>query len=400
MPDRELIDELLDDRTYHIEFNGHLTNHAKHAVVALAGLGVPAEEIKAYYDAYAKRTAYGYGLEPARLDRLVITEENWRRHLGRRTGFAAYRDFFESRERALGIDELLRRYVPALLPGWTGSFTHAAIHLGWGLDAGHRYMTVEGLAYLAYSYTTCHPERALPPGAGGADRDRTPIDSLLRVASVWAERRDALARWVATIIADTSPVDRGEIHPELLRSGLQFRIARTLDEGHPLFYATPPWVDDAADDELWGRLYYAVTLLYLARPADFVVLHLITSLYGMQRIAERLPEEERRLAVRAFWIGLLGIVFSGGDFPRPDKLAALHACFADAADEDADTAERDWRVTVARAVLEEEEHNPKLVYALRTVWRRYGRRSIFRVAAAQFTATPELPPSFDEPPAT
>ncbi|WP_433435047.1 questin oxidase family protein [Nonomuraea sp. CA-141351] len=390
LSERELIDDLLDDRTYHIEFNGHLTNHAKHAVVALAGLGVPARDIKAYYDDYAKLTSYGYGLEPPKPDRHTITEENWRRHLGQRTSFWSYCDFFDQRERELGLDEVLRRYVPELLPGWTGAFTHATIHLGWALDVGHRWMAIEGLAYMAFSYATCHPERALP----STGKDASPADSLLRLAAEWEERRDELAHWVAETLADTSPVDRGEIHPELLRSGLQFRIARTLSEGHPLFYDTPAWVEGS--DDVWEPLYYAVTLLYLSQPADFVLLHLITSLHAMEQIALRLPEDVRRDAVRCFWIGLLGTVFSGGGFPRRAKLAALHELFAHAVD--GGSKEEDWSTIVSRAVIEEEEHNPKLVHVLRRVWARSGRRAVFRVAAGQFTATPDLPPSFEEPP--
>ncbi|TMR35993.1 questin oxidase family protein [Nonomuraea zeae] len=394
-----MIDDLLDDRTYHIEFNGHLTNHAKHAVVALAGLGVPAADVKAYYDAYAKLTSYGFGLEPPKPDRHRITEENWREHLGRRTSFWSYCGFFDQRERELGLDEVLRRYMPVLLPGWTGSFTHATIHLGWALDAGHRWMAVEGLAYMAFSYSTCHPERAVGPGTP----DPSPVDSLLRLAGAWEERRDELSHWVAGLLADTSPVDDGRIHPELLRSGLQFRIARTLSEGHPLIYDTPAWIDGDA----WEPLYYAVTLLYLSHPGDFVLLHLITSLYAVERIARRLPAEQHRFALRCFWIGLLGTVFSGGDFPRRAKLAALHRLFADAADDTADDdgggggggVEQEWRTIVGRAVLEEEEHNPKLVYVLRRIWERSGRRAVYRVAAAQFTATPDLPPTFEEPPA-
>ena len=34
------------------------------------------------------------------------------------------------------------RYLPRLLPGWVGSFTHATIHLGWALDAGSQWMAV------------------------------------------------------------------------------------------------------------------------------------------------------------------------------------------------------------------------------------------------------------------
>lgn len=392
--DRQLVEELLNDRTYHIEFNGHLTNHSKHAVVALAGLGVPGPRIKAYYDNYAKLTTYGYGLEPPKPDRHTITEDNWRQYLGQRTSFWSYCDFFDRRERELGLDEVLRRYVPELLPGWVGAFTHATIHLGWALDIGNRWMAIEGLSYMAFTYVSCHPERATAPAAD----DVSPVDSLLRLAGEWDERRDELTHWVADVLADTSPVEDGRIHPELLRSGLQFRIARTLDAGHPLIHATPGWLDDGAPPD-WEALYYAVTLLYLSKPGDFVLLHLITSLHAVEQIAGRLPADEQGRAVQYFWTGLLGTVFSGGTFPRRHKLAALHGLFESAVDTGADEArQQDWRVIVARAVLEEEEHNPKLAYVLRRVWERGGRRSVYRVAAAQFTATPELPPTFEEPP--
>ncbi|MFD3516405.1 questin oxidase family protein, partial [Streptomyces sp. NPDC058663] len=178
------------------------------------------------------------------------------------------------------------------------------------------------------------------------------------------------------------------------------------------FFYAPGWVgggcvrrpggggapDEAAPIE-WEELYYAATLLYLARPGDFILLHLITSLYAVEHLCAVLPAEQRQFAVRCFWTGLLGIVFSGGDFPERAKLASLHELFADARDTAPDAyLEQDWRQTVARAVLEEEEHNPKLVHALRQVWRRGDRRSLYRVAAAQFTATPELPPTFEAPP--
>ncbi|MFI6638554.1 questin oxidase family protein [Streptomyces sp. NPDC050504] len=394
MSDRELIEELLDDRTYHIEFNGHLTNHSKHAVVALAGLGVPADRIKAYYENYAKLTTYGYGLEAPKPDRYTITEDNWLEHRGRRTSFWSYCDFFDARIEELGLDEVLRRYVPVLLPGWAGAFTHATIHLGWALEYGSRWMAVEGLAYMAFTYVDCHPERI-------AERydETTPVDSLLRTAGAWDADRDALKHWVGELLADTSPVDDGRIHPELLRSGLQFRIARTLDAGHPLIQPGEAWSRDDEAPVDWEQLFYAATLLYLARPGDFILLHLITSLHAVEHIAKRLPADQRQFAVRCFWTGLLGTVFSGADFPERDKLAALHDLFADARDTGPDTSlEQDWRQTAARAALEAEEHNPKLVHVLRQVWERSGRRSVYRVAAAQFTATPALPPTFEEPP--
>ena len=34
-----VVETLLNDQSYHIEFNGFLTNHVKHAVIALNRLG-------------------------------------------------------------------------------------------------------------------------------------------------------------------------------------------------------------------------------------------------------------------------------------------------------------------------------------------------------------------------
>ena len=47
---RNLSDTLLADETYHIEFQGYLSNHAKHAVVALHGLQAPPDLIQKYWD--------------------------------------------------------------------------------------------------------------------------------------------------------------------------------------------------------------------------------------------------------------------------------------------------------------------------------------------------------------
>lgn len=398
MTGHALVEELLSDQTYHIEFNGHLTNHVKHAVVALAGLGAAPERIKRYYDTYAELTPYGYGLEPPRPSRHVITEDNWQSLFGQRTSFAGYCAFFDQQEQKLGLEEVVRRYVPILLPGWVGAFTHATIHLGWALDARSRWMAIEGLAYMAFAYVSCHPEREV---AGSQDRfgDEQAVDSLLRIAGVWEDDREALSAWVGALLADTSADAELGIHPELARSGLQYRIARLLEEGHPLIYETPAWIEGQDVSASWEQLYYTVTLLYLAKPGDFILLHLITSLHAMEQIAERLPAARQRDVIRCFWIGMLCVVFSGADFPRRTKLSALHTAFQDAVDAGGESVWRpDWNQIIARAFEEEEEHNPKLVYVLRRVWQRTGHLSLYRAAAGQFTATPELPESFEEPP--
>lgn len=389
-----LIDALLNDQSHHIEFNGHLTNHNKHAVIALNGLGAPLERIKSYYDAYALNTPYGYGLEPPKVSKYTITQDNWMRYLGKRTSYSSYCDFFDLKEKELGTDELLKQYLPTLLPGWVGSLTHATIHIGWALDANHRWMLIEGLAYLAFSYVSCHPERAIMHKEYSAEQSA--MDSLLHIAGVLEQDGPGFQNWVESLIAETMPEG---IHPELVRSGLQYRIARLLTEGHPLIYMMPSWMENLDAATIWHQLHYLVTILYMVKPGDFLMLHLITSLYAMEKIAEHLPPQHQKEVIRCFWVGTLCILFSRGEFPKKMILEALNFKYQNAVDDEKEPfIQKEWEQIIARALGEEEEHNPKMVYVLQRMWKTSGHRSIFRVAAAYFTTTPELPKSFEAAP--
>ena len=383
---KALVEALLDDRSYHIEFkhvdfNGYLSNHDKHAVIALDRLGASARRIEDYYRRYAAQT-YGYGLEPPKPSEHGIDAGNWRQYLGRRTSYSAYCGFFDSEERRLGMDALLKRYLPELIPGWPGALAHGAIHLGWALDAGHRWMTIEGLAYQSFAYVSCHPER----NADAPGDDVSPLRTLLNIAQVWESQGDALQVWLDAALADAA----AQVHPDLSRNGSQYKIAKVLAHGHPLIHAVPAWVRRQPLPAVWASLHYAVALLYLGKPGDFTVLHLITSLHAMERIAAPLAESQQREAIACYWTGLLAILFSRGAFPVRATLEALEAQYRDATDDEASAA-ADWDRIVAKAIPEDEEHNPKLVYVERLAWRRFGKRTVFRAAADCFTTTPVLP---------
>jgi len=389
-----IIESLLNDDAYHIEFNGHLTNHVKHAVVALSGLGASASVIKAYYENYARLTPYGYGLEPARGSKYTITKTNWTTYLGQRTSYSSYYEFFDQEEKELGKDELLKRYLPLLLPGWTGSLTHAAIHLGWALDINNRCMMIEGLAYMAFSYVSCHPERGQKTIIHS---DSSVLDSLVRIAKEWENQQETLPQKIEHLI--DKPLEENEtIHPELYRSGLQFRIAKMLLAGHPLMYETPAWIENEKISVIWQQLHYVITLMYMAEPGDFLVLHFITSLHAMEQFKHWLPEEQQRDIIKCFWTGTLGILFSRATFFSSAKLQALDAQYKNKIDGVDQLIESDWENIINNSFKEEEEHNPKMVYVLRLMWNRSGYYSIFRLAARYFTTTPMLPKSFEIPP--
>ena len=306
------IADLLNDDKYHIEFNGHLTNHNKHAVIALHGLGASVEHIKAYYTNYAALTPYKHPLEPPKKSQHVITTDNWQQYLGKRTSFSAYFDFYSQQHKALGMEQLLRKYVPLLLPGWAAALTHGAIHLGWALDIKNEYMIIEGLAYMSYTFRSCYPERIDMSfiELNNPTINTLPLESFLYIAEQWQQHHSIYNTKIEAVITDKSKDESLGIHPELTRSGLQYRIAKVFIHGHPLIYQLPGWVIESDMQSIWEQLYYLATLLFMTEPGDFLILHFITSLYAMKTIALQMPSTMQRDFIKNYWVGSLCILFS------------------------------------------------------------------------------------------
>lgn len=387
----DVVETLLNDQSYHIEFNVYLTNHVKHAVIALNRLGASPQRIQEYYDTYVKCTPYGYGVDPARPSEHTITQDNWQVYFGQHCSFTSYCQFFDEKEKELGMERLLKEYVPLLLPGCVGSLMHGTIHLGWALDSGNRWMIIEGLAYMAFSYLSCHPERTYPATRGPV-KDMSVLDSFLRIADDWETDREALQSWLDATLTDDKYSASAGFHPELAVTGAQYNIAKVLAEGHPLIHETPAWIRDQDMVNMWEGLYETVTLLFMTKPGDFLILHLITSLHAMEQIANRTPIDQQKLSIKCYWTAMLAIIFSRGEVPTRATLEALRAKYQNAIDHEGNPMEgQEWEHIVGRALIEDEEHNPKLVYVERLLWNRFGRRSLFRIAAGHFTATPEVP---------
>ena len=383
------VDRMLGDESFHIEFHGYLSNHAKHAAIALHGLGATDADISAYLEDYAK-TTYGFGLEPYKRSETVLTEANWRKLLGKHEDFDALRRFFQEQVRNLGLEETLKLYVPELLPGLVGALLHGTIHLGWALDAGHEGMTVEGLAYLAFSYVSCHPILD-PAGPASRNTDQTPLATLQRIVTEWSRDRLALEDWVDESMEMPELSVAAGFQPVLEHTGAQLSIARVLARGHALIESTPVWAQARPTEETWKELYYAISLIYMSKPGDFALLHLLTSLHAVENIARHLPPDGQREAIECYWKAVLGVLFALKAVPAAADLTALHSRYADSVDPAHDASVRsDWQNITERALQEREEHNPKLVYVTRKLWSRFGRASLHRESARHFTTTPVL----------
>jgi len=180
--------------------------------------------------------------------------------------------------------------------------------------------------------------------------------------------------------------------------------------GHPLIHGRPLWVDRMGIKEIIHQMYYALTLLYLAQPGDFVLLHALTGMWGLEHIVESLDDErDQRNAIAHTWTAIvatalgntLGLFYKPGDnipgFPKAAILERLHATWEKRIDDgkapDKSKAQEDgkpWAVLFKKALVDREEHNPKLVYVMNRLWPRNGRQALYRVAASHFTETPKI----------
>mmetsp|Transcript_4131 Transcript_4131/g.16636 ORF Transcript_4131/g.16636 Transcript_4131/m.16636 type:complete len:423 (+) Transcript_4131:200-1468(+) len=389
-------------------------NHAKHAVIALAGLGATDGAMDAYWKMYCAETPYGLKLDATTADTqavatgkategpaLDVTAASAAALTGKKKHFSWLCNFYSREVARLGTPAaVVSEYFPKLVDGLPASLTHGIIHLGWGLAAGSAWMTVEGLAYLHFAHVSVRPERFVDAVASVEDRDAppaTPYESLVAIA---ATRRDELKAFAAEVKADAAHrYPKETFVPELVVAGFQWEVAKVLDAGHAVFYARPAWLDDDAasdPDALVERLYEAVTLLHVVGEGNFLLLHLVTSLWGLEQtlVATRADAPARRHAYRCFWAMTLALVTtSAGGWPAADALARARDELGDAvdADDDADVA-ADWDNLVDSALHQVEEHNIKLVFVERELWGRFGRKTMYRRAAAAFTDTPNIGP--------
>eukprot|EP00045_Choanoeca_perplexa_P022287 m.8981 g.8981 ORF g.8981 m.8981 type:complete len:418 (+) comp9334_c0_seq2:294-1547(+) len=402
-----VVQRLLADTTYHIEFNGYLTNHAKHAVIALSRLQAPDSKIQEYYDEYTALTPYNLQLTPAasllsdpREQPVSITTANWSDYIGRKKHFCSLRQFFARQLEQNSTAAVLKRYAPALLPGMAGALTHGTIHLGWALDVNHSLMTAEGLAYMTYTHLPLQVDQL----QSSALHASTGVASLH--AFVEAAAASDLTAWVEeTKAKDIYNPDAG-FHPELAETGFQLQLAKVLAEGHPLLWQLPSWLDDLPLDKVLEELYSTTVSLYLvkaseeskddhadiSRSGSFLLLHLITALWGLEHIAQHLDIHSQRQAYKYFWALGVSLVATSGQIPSKAGFEAIQPQLL--VQDNAFRHEEDslWGPTVASAIDEVEEHNIKLVYVCRALWRRYSQQQIYRQAAETFTATPNIGP--------
>lgn len=397
--------QLLSNRSFDIEFNGYLSNHAKHAVIALERLNAPESRVQGYWDFYTNLTPYNLSLHPVTEPYEEVqpcTRKEWTSLRGKKLQFWNMCKFLdiELKETFDGsVERLIKTYAPDTLPGLAGALTHGIIHLGWALDAydgKHPWMVIEGLAYINFAYLSVHPEKF----QHSAIDESLPAESLCRIAKIW-QQENLADTWIAKA-KGTYNEDSG-FHEELIPAGFQWEFAKILDQPHEIMYQLPTWLDTMSIEELKEELYKTTVLIYLVTRDDkdghgnFLVLHLITSLWGLEQVLNVIDDDKiSRDALKCYYATMVGLLCaSTSGIPSVDAIDDVIASYESSFDTDCvnEMEETEWPNVVARAIPEEEEHNIKLVYVTRELWRRYNHWTGFREAASTFTITPNIGPS-------
>ncbi|CAB9513901.1 The proteasome is a multicatalytic proteinase complex which is characterized by its ability to cleave peptides with Arg [Seminavis robusta] len=386
---------LLSDKTFFIEFQGYLSNHGKHAIVALDKLEAKPERIQGYWDMYTKLTPYSLEIEkvPTPWDQVapIAGLDEWKALRGKKEKWQEMCVYLEQ-ERAKkndSMEELVRSYAPDLMGGIVGALTHGIIHFGWGLDAGNDWMTTEGLAYLNF----CHVGVDESKFQVDAVNDASPMASMLRIAEEY-ETKNLRETWIEPVKAKYDKT----FHPELVKAGFQWELAKVLSEPHKVATDLPTWITKATSSEqLWKDLYQTCTWIYLATKTaqgngNFVILHSLTSLWALEKVCRVMndPAVERR-AVMQFYSSLVCLLAtSNAGFPKKEALEKIQVEIPLTKHDDKDSF--DWSPAVAAAYEEIEEHNIKLVYVMRSLWSRYNEWHGFSEAARTFVLTPQIGP--------
>ena len=383
----ETAQKWLADVAWDIEFQGYLTNHVKHAIIALKGLDAPKERIDGYWKEYTSETPYGIPLDAGNFTKPSepLKDDEWKGLIGKKKSFSKLCYYFEAEIDKFGSDAVVKAALPLLIDGIPGALTHGIIHCGWGLASGSKWMTIEGLAYLAFSHVSVMPERYVTETLPGS----TPMESLLYLA----DHKEEFAEFSKATKADVEKYPKETFHPELVVAGFQWQVAKILDAGHPLFYQKPTWLEN---DNLLEDMYDLVSTLHVVSKGNFLILHLVTSLWGLEQALVAADDPELKIAgLRAFWITLQGLLTtSGGGFPSRADIEAVITSNNNKYDDPTDSSVvTNWSQLAKDAIYQIEEHNIKLVYVEKDLWERYDYKSLYRTAASYFCETPNISPT-------
>eukprot|EP01006_Ploeotia_vitrea_P060506 TRINITY_DN76030_c0_g1_i1.p1 TRINITY_DN76030_c0_g1~~TRINITY_DN76030_c0_g1_i1.p1 ORF type:complete len:389 (+),score=13.34 TRINITY_DN76030_c0_g1_i1:21-1187(+) len=303
-PILQKFDSIWSTKQYHIEYNGFLTNHTAHGVVALHHLGATDDVI------ITKTTHYvNSKLEPAHANQDPLPKD-WKTLRGTRTNFTELRDFFLEQIEQHGVDTVIQTHYPDLMHGMSGSAFHGLIHLGYGYNASSALVVAEGLAYSTFSFLEYSPTQPTPTTN---KQDRTSLANILNEIA----QAGTLRKTVLEHDQDPDILARklGRFQYQMVAASLHAQpyIREMVDR------VDTPWQDDSvinteeiADVGSWLLLNTITAYAVYPVPNDFFLIHGVTSAWSLLQILHCLKPADRAEAIRSHLCCLIGAFTAEG----------------------------------------------------------------------------------------
>ncbi|NNH58143.1 questin oxidase family protein [Rhizobium laguerreae] len=324
---------LLRAREDSVEFPYLLANHVPMVLIALDRLGASPERLEQWYEQYRE----SHALPPVPPPIAPIIRAQWAEALGDRTREADYRAFFIAETRRLGIDAVIRTYLPAMVNGLAGSATHPLMRLAYGVLKKDDQEVGTALGYWAACYLP------LPPATGAAPDTDDPGSVLADVGNIEGIR---------------------DYEPETDLLWHNIRAVAALPGFRPV-------IDRLAFNADTPRRMAATSLALFAGTMDFTALHSVTGMHWLRLVSPHLENAEP--FYRAFWQVIASLVPKIGfpALPTAEALEEMRRRRAPA-----------WAEIKRAAVSSDDEHDVSLVFSAlqeEEVW----KDPLYRVVAAR-----------------
>ncbi|ESK87935.1 hypothetical protein Moror_10886 [Moniliophthora roreri MCA 2997] len=282
-------------------------DHMTHHLLALWSLGADAQILQAGYDLHVElqRPLGGEQAEG-------ITQENFLDHLGDRTYYKAYMDFFTDVVHEKGAVSALEEYVfttkmnfgstnkegkhPEMLNRFISGVLHAIIHMGYGAEFGVPGMSVEGLAQIAVnpaSNGTLVP-RSLFTESNGINGSHQTHDThaFTVLARILKDQRFEVKFGSFMTIYQEVMASCGDACVEYAKDW--------LSDQHP----SPDLVQQKIQELEWMLTMMCVVPGFEEGKeynADFIAMHFVTSSIFLQSLVPSLSPQSQVLLLRTFF---------------------------------------------------------------------------------------------------
>lgn len=355
-------------KRFFIEYNGFMSNHMAHGIVALKDLGASQTKIGQFAD------WCGQLLEPPDHpnhagedpDAEPVSDQELQQLLGKRKSYYGIRNNYINKLKDVGsLEDLIKAEFPKLMRGLGCVAFHGLIQIGYGFRAEHGTVVCEGLAYLHHSYHafTFSEAKAVNDISNFGHGDEEILEVLYEL------RGDSSLRH--KMLEDGLVIEKSG---RFLGGGFSSRFA-ALTENHGdviLKYANRIKIPQKKDGENEAEFLInlsdwlidqAIAVYALSkRPNDFFLLHGVTSAWSLGQIIPCLNPDDAMDALRIFTCDLMAayLVVDAPPLTEPST-TMVHT-----------VSDKTWREIIDRLLALEldphEEHLYKLVHVCHSQW--------------------------------